>query len=247
MEIKLQIAMKGRTYVSKEIITMRKVLITLVTIMVSFAVLGCAAPTDAQRFVTLFNGNDLTGWLTGSDNAWIVKDGVLTVRRDMDGREHNYDYLWTKDMYEDFILDLEFKVIEGTNSGIFFRTSDLKDPVYTGIEVQVCNSYGRDRVNKKGTAGAIYDCLEPTKNTIKKPGEWNRCTLTCKGSWIKVVLNDEQVINMDLDRWTTPHKNPDTSDNKFGRALKDFARVGHIGLQDHGRPVWYRNIRIKRL
>jgi hypothetical protein len=247
MEIELQIAMKDRTYVSKEIITMRKVLITLMTIMVSFAVLGCAGPTDAQRFVTLFNGNDLTGWLTGPDNAWIVKDGVLTVRRDMDGREHNYDYLWTKDTYGDFILDLEFKVIEGTNSGIFFRTSDLKDPVYTGIEVQVCNSYGRDRVNKKGTAGAIYDCLEPTKNVIKKPGEWNHCTLTCKGSSIKVVLNDEQVIDMDLDHWTTPHKNPDDTKNKFGRALKDFARLGHIGFQDHGRPVWYRNIRVKRL
>lgn len=247
MEIKLQIAMKDRTYVSEEKITMQKVLIMLMTIMISFAVLGCAGPTGAQRFVTLFNGENLNGWLTGPDNAWIVKDDVLTVKRDMDGKEHNFDYIWAKDTYGDFILDLEFKVVEGTNSGIFFRTSDLKNPVYTGIEVQVCNSYGRTDINKKGTAGAIYDCLEPAKNTIKKPGEWNRCTLTCKGSWIKVVLNDEQVINMDLDHWTTPHKNPDDSDNKFGRALKDFARVGYIGLQDHGRPVWYRNIRIKRL
>ena len=247
MEIKLQIAMKGRTYVSKEIITMRKVLITLMTIMVSLAVLGCAGSTDAQKFVTLFNGKDLSGWLTGPDNAWIAKDGDLTVRRKMDGREHNYDYLWTKDTYGDFILDLEFKVIEGTNSGIFFRTSDLKDPVYTGIEVQVCNSYGRKNLNRKGTAGAIYDCLVPTKNVISKPGQWNRCTLTCKGSSIKVVLNDEQIIDMNLDLWTTPHKNPDDTKNKFGRALKDFARLGHIGLQDHGRPVWYRNIRVKRL
>jgi hypothetical protein len=205
------------------------------------------ARADSNGFVTLFNGKDLSGWLTGPDNAWIVKDGILTVRRDMDGREHNYDYLWTKDMYGDFVFDLEFKVIEGTNSGIFFRTSDLKDPVYTGIEVQVCNSYGRDRINKKGTAGAIYDCLEPTKNAINKPGRWNRCILTCKGSSIKVVLNDEQVIDMNLERWTTPHKNPDASNNKFGRALKDFARIGHIGLQDHGRPVWYRNVRVKRL
>ena len=226
---------------------MRKVLITLMTIMVSFAVLGCAGPTGEQRFVTLFNGNDLTGWLTGPDNAWMVKDGELTVKRNMDGKEHNYDYLWTKEQYGDFILDLEFKVIEGTNSGIFFRTSDLKDPVYTGIEVQVCNSYGRNRISKKGTAGAIYDCLEPTKNAINKAGEWNRCILICKGSSIKVVLNNEPIIDMNLDLWRTPHKNPDDTDNKFGRALKDFARVGYIGFQDHGRPVWYRNVRIKRL
>lgn len=206
-----------------------------------------ARQTDSEGFTSMFNGKDLSGWLTGPDNAWIVKDGELTVRRDMDGKEHNYDYLWTKDKYGDFILDLEFKVIEGTNSGIFFRTSDLKDPVYTGIEVQICNSYGRNRINKNGIAGAIYDCLEPAKNSINKPGQWNHCRLTCLGSNVKVVLNNEPIIDMNLERWTTPHKNPDNTDNKFGRALKDFARVGYIGFQDHGRPVWYRNVRVKRL
>lgn len=227
---------------------MRKVLITLTTITVFLAVSGCSGSSDAQGFATLFNGRNLDGWTTGADNAWIAKDGLLTVKRDdMDGKEHNFDYLWTKEKYGDFILDLEFKVVEGTNSGIFFRTSDLKDPVYTGIEIQVCNSYGRDNINKNGTAGAIYDCLAPSKNTIRKPGEWNRCILTCKGSRVTVVLNDEQIIEMDLDDWTTAKKNPDGTDNKFGRALKDFARVGYIGLQDHGRPVSYRNVRVKRL
>jgi len=206
-----------------------------------------AARTDADGFASLFNGEDLTGWLTGPDNSWVVQDGTLTVKREMDGKEHNFDYLWTKDTYGDFVLDLEFRVTEGTNSGIFLRTSDLKDPVYTGIEVQVCNSYGRDKITKTGTAGAIYDCLAPTKNAIKPPGEWNRCTITCKASLIKVVLNAEQVIDMDLDKWTRPNQNPDLTPNKFHRALKDFARVGHIGLQDHGRPVWYRNIRVRRL
>ena len=199
------------------------------------------------EFKKLFQREDLRDSITGPDNAWVWRDGILTVKRDMDGREHNFDYIWTKEKYGDFVLDLEFKVIDGTNSGIFFRTSDLKDPVYTGIEVQVCNSHGRNNINKNGTAGAIYDCLEPEKNAINKPGEWNHCVLTCKGSSVKVVLNDEQIIDMDLDKWTTARKNPDDTDNKFGRALKDFARIGYIGLQDHGRPVWYRNVRVKRL
>jgi len=205
------------------------------------------AAAREPEFKKLFQREDLRDAVTGSDNAWICKDDVLTVRRDMDGREHNFDYIWTKEKYGDFVLDLEFKVIDGTNSGIFFRTSDLKDPVYTGIEVQVCNSYGRNNINNKGTAGAIYDCVKPTKNAINKPGQWNHCVLTCKGSSVKVVLNDEQVVDMNLDRWTTPHMNPDKTKNKFGRAMKDFARVGYIGLQDHGRPVWYRNVRVKRL
>jgi hypothetical protein len=203
--------------------------------------------TDADGFVTLFNGKDLEGWIAGPSNSWMVQDGTLTVRRNMDGQEHNFDYLWARETCGDFILDLEFKVIEGTNSGLFFRTSDLKDPVYTGMEIQVANSYGRERISKTGTAGAVYDCQEPSKNAIKPPGEWNRCILTCQGSRVEVVLNGEKVIDMDLDRWTTPKQNPDGTPNKFPRAVKDFARTGYIGLQDHGRPVWYRNIRIKRL
>jgi hypothetical protein len=211
------------------------------------AVAKPAARRDAEGFVSLFNGADLAGWLTGQDNAWLVQDGVLTVKREMDGKEHNFDYLWTKDTYGDFILDLEFKVVDGTNSGIFLRTSNLKDPVYTGIEIQVCNSHGRSNVHRRGTAGAIYDCLAPTANAIKPPGQWNRCRVTCRGPLLEVVLNDEQIIDMDLDRWTTAGQNPGGTTNKFHSAIKNFARVGHIGLQDHGRPVWYRNIRIKRL
>ena len=71
--------------------------------------------------------------------------------------------------------------------------------------------------------------------------------LTCRGSRVEVVLNSEKVIDMDVDRWTKAGQNPDLTPNKFKRAIKDFARVGYIGFQDHGRPVWYRNIRIKRL
>ncbi len=211
----------------------------------------CAAAThsrtDSDGFIQLFNGKDLSGWITGPDNAWVVEDGVITLKREMDGKEHNADYLWTKEKYDDFILDLEFKIPERANSGIFLRTSDLQDPVYTGIEVQVANSYGRKTWSKGGCAGAIYDCLAPTKNTVKKPGEWNRFIITCNDNKISVVLNGEQIIDMDLNKWDEPYKNPGGTKNKFHTALKDFARTGYIGLQDHGRPVWYRNIRIKPL
>jgi hypothetical protein len=221
-------------------------------LLLSSAVIADQVGCDPEKlakdgFVPLFNGKDLSGWLCGPDKSWIVEDGAIALEREFDGREHNLDYLWTNETYGDFILELEFKVPERANSGVFLRTSDLKDPVYTGIEVQVSNSFGRDQWSKGNCAGAIYDCLSPTKNTVKKPGQWNAYRITCDDNRIVVVLNGEQIINMDLDKWTEPNKNPDGTKNKFGTALKDFARVGHIGLQDHGRPVWYRNIRIKRL
>src|SRR5262245_21160972 len=104
---------------------------------------GAAAPGE-DGFVPLWNGRDLSGWRTGPDNAWVVEDGVLALRNRTDGKEHNADYLWTQETYGDFILELEFKIPEQANSGLFIRTSDLKDPVYTGIEVQVANSFGRE-------------------------------------------------------------------------------------------------------
>ena len=170
--------------------------------------------------------------------SWVVEDGVLARKGGGD--------IWTTEKYGDFILDLEFKLAEHTNSGIFVRTGDPDDPVQTGIEIQVFDSHGR-AVPTKHDCGAIYDCLEPRLNATRPPGQWNRCTITCKANKIYVVMNGRPIIDMDLNRWTTPHKNPDGTKNKFKRAVKDMPRFGHIGFQDHGRPVWYRNVMIKPL
>ena len=82
---------------------------------------------------------------------------------------------------------------------------------------------------------------------MRAAGEWNQISIYCNDNLIKIVLNNFQIIDMDLDEWTTPNQNPDGTANKFTTALKDFAREGHIGFQDHGFPVWYRNVRIKEL
>jgi hypothetical protein len=212
------------------------------------ALAGCASgASSGDGFVPLFNGKDTSGWQAAPGNGWVVEEGVLALKNREDGKEHNADYLWTKASYGDFILELEFKVPTQANSGIFLRTSDLKDPVFTGLEIQVSNSFGRPELSRGGTAGALYDCVAPTKNAARPAGEWNQVRITCKGSRIAVVLNGEAIVDADLDRWTEPQKNPDGSKNKFPRAMKDFARSGYIGLQDHGRPVWYRNIRLQPL
>lgn len=200
-------------------------------------------PYEAQHTPTgpawhpLFNGRDLTGW-TCKPGAWIVEKGVLARKGGSD--------IWTEDQFGDFILELEFMVDPGTNSGVFFRTADIKDCVQTGIEMQVLDSYGKQTPGKHD-CGAIYDCLAPRKNVVRKAGEWNHAVITCEGSRINIVMNGDEIIDMNLDEWTEPRQNPDGTKNKFRTAYKDMPRVGHIGLQDHGRPVWYRNIRIKPL
>ncbi len=196
-------------------------------------------------FVPLFNGKDLSGWKTSSSH-WVVEDGMLALKDRTDGKEHNDSYLWTARPYGDFILELEYKIPpQGANSGVFLRTSDTNDPVETGIEIQVINSDPNGAL-RRNSAGAIYDLVAPATDA-QREGEWNRYSITCRGSLIRVELNGKKVAEADLDRWTELHKNPDGSRNKFNRPLKEFARKGYIGLQDHGAPVWFRNIRIRVL
>jgi hypothetical protein len=211
-------------------------------IVATLALAAClAAPAataaDDDGWIWLFKSEEDLGKWNDGGKPWLVEDGVLTWQK-------GCGYIWTKETYGDFVLDLEVKVSKGCNSGIFIR-SDPKNAVQGGIEVQVLDSYGK--TPNKHTFGAVYDALTPSKEASKAPGEWNHVTITCNDNKIEVVVNGEQIIDMDLEKWTEGNKNPDGSKNKFKKPLKDFAREGHIGFQDHGKPVWYRNVRVKPL
>ena len=207
-----------------------------------------AAPALAQKgFVALFDGADLKGWKTTS-NHWIAENGVIALKDRSDNEEHNDAYLWTERQYGDFVLELEYKtppLPADANSGVFLRTTDTADPVPTGIEIQILN-VKPDAPVVRNSPGAIYGLVAPSK-IVHRPGQWNHYIITCNKAKISVNLNGVVVSEADLDRWTEVHKNPDGSKNKFPRPLKEFAHTGYIGLQDHGLPVWFRNIRIKQL
>jgi len=216
----------------------------LLVLLMCSAAAWAASPS---KFVSLFDGKDLNGWTTTS-NHWLVEDGVIALKDRTDNEEHNDSYLWTEKQYGDFVLEVEYKTpaLPGdANSGVFLRTTDKADPVPTGIEIQILN-VKPDAAIARNSPGSIYDLVAPSK-LVHRPGEWNRYVITCDKSKITVNLNGTVVSRADLDRWTEVHKNPDGSKNKFPRALKDFARTGYIGFQDHGLPVWFRNIRIKQL
>ena len=190
-----------------------------------------------KGFVALKKKKNLDGW-NAKPNGWTVVDGVLT-------RMPRSGYIWTKESYGDFVLDVEVKVSRRCNSGIFFRT-DPKNAVQGGFEIQVFDTTGKTKLGKHDH-GALYDALAPSANPAKPAGEWDRFIITCKGPKITVSINGKQVVNANLDDWKTGNKNPDGSRNKFKTALKDLPRTGHIGFQDHGQNVWFRNVYLKKL
>lgn len=215
---------------------------------------------DAQTddgFISLFDGTDISAWTTTGD--WYIDGDILVLRSKGDYIMVNSNYLWSKKTYGDFILELDFKISDEPlfglekfngkgrpgNSGIFIRVEDKGNPVQTGIEIQVGPLKPGDEI-KRGSVGGVFDLYAPVVNAYQ-PGKWNHYKITCKGSWITVKLNDKETAKINLNKWTTARMNPDGSKNKFKRPLKEFAGTGYIGLQDHGTPASFKNIRIKEL
>ena len=98
------------------------------------------------------------------------------------------------------------------------------------IEVEVTDSHGKQGPLTTDDCGAIQKVTPPSKNMAKPAGEWNRMMITCKGSQVQVELNGERVVDLD-----------------YAKLKKNAPSSGKIGLQDWGHPVWFRNIRIKKL
>ncbi|MFC1537720.1 DUF1080 domain-containing protein, partial [Gemmatimonadota bacterium] len=193
----------------------------------------------------LFDGKTLKGWQ--NCGAWKAEDGTITNIPPEYGKR-TYCYLWTDKPYENYILSLDFKISrEKCNGGIFIRTRNLGN-IYTGFEIQVSDSYGKDELTYRD-CGALYFTAAPGPNSVKPAGEWNNIVITSNDNIISIVNNGVQGANVDLNGFTTPGKNPDGTDHLFGKhvTLKDFHRVGYIGVQEHIKPIWYRNIKIKEL
>ncbi len=189
----------------------------------------------------LFNGKDLSGWtVADAPDAWTVEDDALTCTGKGGGM------IYADGVYKNFELKLEFKLTPGANSGVFLRVWDKGDPVQTGIEVQILDSYGKEKPTRHD-CGAIYDIQAPAENAVKPAGEWNSMHIICKDTQITVYLNGKKVNEVDLSRWTEPFRNPDGTPNKFKYPYNQMTRPGYIALQNHGHKLWFRNIRIRPL
>jgi hypothetical protein len=217
------------------------------------AVAACAAPADRQAadsaavaaaWQPLLDSNSTRGWrgfkVDTAPSGWQVVDGALT-------RVGGGGDIMTVEQFENFELELEWKVAPAGNSGILFHvTEEAEETYHTGPEMQVLDDAAhRDGGSRLTSAGSNYALHPAPEGVVKPAGEWNAVRLVVNGAHVEHWLNGVKVVDYEL--WT-PQWDSLVAASKFvqwpgyGRS-----RRGHIVLQDHGDWVAYRNIRIRVL
>ncbi len=218
--------------------------------------LGCKSPEQETEWISLFNGHNTEGWRKygggAVGEAWKVEEGELRlVPQEMEGWQtaQGGDII-TDNTFDNFHLSLEWKIGQNGNSGIIFLihedTALYPYPWMTGPEMQILDNQGHaDAEIPTHRAGDLYDLLSVSKETVKSYGEWNHAEIICNDSLLTFKLNGETVVQTSL--WDEEWQNL-IAESKF-REMTGFGifRKGHIGLQDHGDPVAFRNIKIKKL
>lgn len=207
--------------------------------LVGMALAGALAAAADEDFRAIFDGKSPSGWRTNTGNPLPEKN----VQDDGLNPHGSGGYIVMHERkHGDFVLDFDYKLSKGCNSGVFVRVGDPKDPVNTGLEIALDDTAGTGLHDP----GAFYDLVAPKDNAQKPAGEWNHMTVDAKGPHISVTLNGRLVSEIDLDQFKEPGKRPDGSAHKFGQVvIKDLARSGYLGFQDHGQDCWFKNVKIK--
>jgi hypothetical protein len=174
-------------------------------------------------------------------SRWTFANGILSKTRPVTD-------IVSKDEFGDFELELEWKIGEAGNSGIFYRGTEEEEHIYwTGLEYQLLdNIKAADNKRPDHLAGAAYEMYVPPDGHLKPVGEWNSTRIIAKGAHVEHWLNGFKLLEYELwspDWEARMKKSKFVSWPKFGRAKK-----GHIALQgDHNGELAFRNIRIREL
>lgn len=203
----------------------------------------------------LFDGETYSGWHRYGGEpvgpAWKIRDGAMTL---VPGEIINWKTagggdIVTDGVYEDFDLRLEWKISEGGNSGIFYLVDESEehgDAAATGLEMQVLDSATHpDGKIPKHRAGDLYDLVEAPFRAECPVGAWNQVRIVKEGPHLEHWMNGRKLLEVDLwsNEWDELVAGSKFADwEGFGKS-----HSGHIGLQDHGDRVWYRNLIIRPL
>jgi hypothetical protein len=208
-----------------------------------------------EGWVLLFNGKDFKGWRQCNGTAmaknWVIEDGtmkVFTGEGKTPGQPSNGDILFGNKKFKNFELSVDWKASKMANSGIFFNVREVPgQPIYFAApEVQILdNADATDNKVPSHLAGSLYDMIAADPKTVHPAGQWNTMVIRVQNGKVTHVQNGVKVVEYTL--WT-PAWDAMVKASKF----KDFpgftegiSKEGFIGLQDHGYPVWFRNIKIR--
>jgi len=190
---------------------------------------------DEGGFESVFNGKDFTGW-AGPTDEYEIHDGAMVCKPGQAGT------IYTRNVYSDFVVRLEYKLLPGGNGGLAIRYPGSGDPAYVGIcKIQVLDDAGNESRNldPRQANGSAHGMVAAHRGYLRAPGQWNFEQVTVKGSTISVELNGTTILEADLSDVTDflanhPHPGKDRS-------------AGHFGIASHTDPVQFQNIRIRRL
>lgn len=232
-----------------------------------------AAPSEAVNVLTdaekaegwelLFDGQVIDKFRAfrgeGVPPGWQIEDGTLAFIAEHG--EEGFGDIMTIEQYESFELSLDWKTAPCGNSGVLFHvTEDAEQEWHTGPEVQIvdategCWSDYRadDAVRHPGSdlkfsqfSGANYDLHDPSEDAVKPVGEWNTMKVIVNGPHVEHWLNGVKTVEYEL--WS-PEWNELVAASKFNEYPKyGMNKTGHIVLQDHGKSVWFRNLKLRKL
>jgi hypothetical protein len=196
--------------------------------------------TDGWRL--LFDGQSTKGWRGyRKDEApagWQARDGALT-------RVEKAGDLITTDTFDNFELLMDWKISHGGNSGIFYRAAEDTEVLYQNApEYELRdNAFWLD---DPYTTAACYALYPPKKNATRPIGYWNRARIVVRGNHVEHWLNGEHVVTYEIN---TADWKKRAKASKYHSKFPSYgqAKRGHIGIQDHGDLVWFRNIKIRPL
>ena len=203
--------------------------------------------TAAERtagWQLLFDGNSLEGWRGYNSEfmptGWSVENGMLT--RTGPGGD-----IITEQQFGDFELYLEWLVGPGGNSGVLVRAVEGQEEVYHGApEMQILDDAGHlDGRSPLTSAGSNYGLHGAPRGIVKSAGEWNSSRIVVVNNQVEHWLNGDKVVEYELGSadWLRRVANSKFAQwPEYGRASR-----GHIGIQDHGDRVSFRNLKVREI
>ena len=184
--------------------------------------------------IKLFDGESLQGWSKQNGNPaknWVVEEGSI-------GWKSRGGDLYHEHWYRDFELTFQWKIGAGGNSGVKYRVQAYGKR-FLGCEYQVFDD--KPKSFGKQSTGSLYALYGPSKNKVTKPlGEWNQSKIVVCGNHVEHWLNGAKVVDATFGSSDWNKRVADSKFNKYDQF--GLNREGRIFLQDHGKPVWFREI-----